>query len=75
MTISRSELSERPVFEPDEPRIWPFGGKAVRGRLLTSFTTDQLLAMRREVERKNRAETLDWLLLQIDDVLEERGGE
>lgn len=72
---SPSDLSERPDFEPDEPRVWPLGGKTVRGRLLTSFSTDGLLCMRRELGQKNHGGAWDYLIAQIDEVLGERGGE
>jgi hypothetical protein len=73
--ISRSDLDKPPVFEPDEPRVWPFGGKDMRGRLLTSFPSEVLVILRREVVSKNRRGDLDYLLANIDSVLSERGGE
>lgn len=78
MTMTHSPFDERPpaLNEPEPPRVWPFGSKAVRGRLLSSFTTAQLVGpeMRQYLERNNVGGDLDYLIAQIDSVLEERGG-
>lgn len=81
-------MSEKPrVFQsppPDpleaaEPEaVWPFGDSSVRGRLLSSFSSDWLLYQRKDLERRvaRRAhETLLALIRRIEDELYWRGGE
>lgn len=69
------DLSERPaqLDAPDDPPTWPFGDEE-RGRLLSSFTSAQLLAKRGWLERHNKTGDVTWLIEEIDSVLSERGG-
>ena len=70
------DLSERPrqLDTPDDPVCWPFG-KEERGFLLSSFTTNQLVAKRKWLEFRNGRGDLTWLIEEIDRVLTARGGE
>lgn len=70
------DLTERPeqLDAPDEPPTWPFGDDEERGRLLSSFTSAQLLAKRHWLERHNKTGDLTWLIEELDGVLSERGG-
>lgn len=59
--------------ETGEPVLWPFGERA--GTPLQDFSSNALLRMRGEVERKNGKGSYFAPLIQaIDDVLFERGG-
>lgn len=71
---SPGDLSERPaqLDAPDDQVCWPFGKE--RGFLLTSYTSEQLLAKRQWLESKNSMGDLTWLVEAIDEVLTTRGG-
>jgi hypothetical protein len=73
--IASQPLSEKPIAlkEPDEPRVWPYG-KDDKGRLLASFSSEQLVAKRKWLEAKNTRGDLTGLMDQIDQVLSERDG-
>jgi len=62
-----------PWDEAEEPICWPFGERA--GTPLEDFSSNALLRMRGEVERKNGKGSYFAPLIQaIDDVLFDRGG-
>lgn len=71
-----AELSQKPreLNSPDEEPTWPFG-KEDRGKLLSSFSTDQLMKKRQWLESKNSRGDLTRFIDQIDSVLAGRGGE
>ena len=60
-------------WEGEEPICWPFGARA--GTPLEDFSSNALVRMRGEVERKNGKGSYFAPLIQaIDEVLFERGG-
>jgi len=62
-----------PWEDSEEPVLWQFGERA--GTPLEDFSSNALLRMRGEVERKNGKGFYFAPLIQaIDDVLFERGG-
>jgi len=66
--------SDYPWEQEERTIIWPFGPRA--GTLLTGFSSNALLRMRRQVERKNGMGSYFLPLLQaIDKVLMSRMGE
>lgn len=63
-----------PWEDSEEPICWPFGERA--GTPLEDFSSNALLRMRGEVERKNgKGSYFAPLILAIDAVLTERQGE
>lgn len=69
------DLSHKPpeLNSPDPEPTWPYG-KDDRGKLLSSFSSEQLLAKRKWLEAKNTRGDLTQLMDSIDTVLSNRGG-
>lgn len=73
--VAGQPLSEKPpeLRSPDPEPVWPFG-KEDRGKLLSSFTSEQLVKKRQWLESKNASGDLTRYMDDIDNVLSSRGG-